>query len=91
MTMKGGKQICQIGSKNHAAKLNEQDVEIIRWRMQKKRDELAMIDSQIEKLQQERAKIVKSDSISQLALDFEISQSSIRNVLYRDDIWGHVK
>jgi len=89
--MKGGKQICQIGSKNHAAKLNEQDVEIIRWRMQKKRDELAMIDSQIEKLQQERAKIVKSDSISQLALDFEISQSSIRNVLYRDDIWGHVK
>lgn len=89
--MKGGKQICQIGSKNHASKLNEQDVEIIRFRMQKKRDELAEIDLQIELLKEKRAKVVKRDSINQMALDFEISKSSIRNVLYRTDIWGHVK
>lgn len=91
MTIKGGKQICRIGSKNHAAKLNEQDVEIIRFRMQKKRDELAEIDLQIEQLKEKRAGVVKHDSINQMALDFEISTSSIRNVLYRDDIWGHVK
>lgn len=89
--MKGGKQICQIGSKNHASKLNEQDVEIIRFRMQKKRDELAEIDLQIEQLKEKRAMVVKYDSINQMALDFEISKSSIRNVLYRTDIWGHVK
>ena len=91
MTIKGGQQICQIGSKNHNSKLNEQDVEIIRFRMQKKRDELAAIDLQIELLKEKRAMIVKYDSINQMALDFEISKSSIRNVLYRTDIWGHVK
>jgi len=91
MTVKGGQQRPQIGSLNGNAKLNEQDVEIIRFRMQKKRDELESIDIEIERLQQKRAEIVKSDSINQLSLDFEVSVSSIRNVLYRSDIWGHVK
>lgn len=81
----------QLGSKNGNSKLNEQDVEIIRYRAQRKRDELADIDAQIEALQAKRALIVKSDSIAQLALDFEISESSVKNVLYRTDIWGHVK
>lgn len=91
MTAKGGKQRPQIGSSNGNAKLNEQDVEIIRYRMQKKRDELEEIDLQIEKLQEKRALIVKSDSIDQLSLDFEVAKGTIRNVLYRKDLWGHVK
>lgn len=91
MTARGCTQRPQIGSRNGNSKLDEQDVEIIRYRMKKKRDELADIDNQIEILQQKRAKIVSSDSISQLALDFEVSASAIKNVLYRTDIWGHVK
>lgn len=81
----------QLGSRNGNSKLNEQEVEIIRYRMQKKRDELDEIDLQIERLQEKRAQIVKSDSINQLALDFEVSTSTVKNVLYRTDIWGHVK
>lgn len=91
MTVRGDQQRPQVGSLNGNAKLNEQDVEIIRYRMQKKRDELADIDLQIERLKEKRAQVVKHDSINQMALDFEISESSIRNVLYRTDIWGHVK
>lgn len=90
MTMRGDQQRPQIGSKNGNAKLNEQDVEIIRFRMQKKRDELEKIDREIELLIEKKNKILKSDSIKQLSLDFEVSQSTIRNVLYRKDIWGHV-
>lgn len=90
MTMRGDQQRPQIGSKNGNAKLNEQDVEIIRFRMQKKRDELEKIDREIELLIEKKNKILKSDSIGQLSLDFEVSQSTIRNVLYRKDIWGHV-
>lgn len=41
MTIKGDQQRPQIGSLNGNSKLNEQDVEIIRFRAQKKRDELA--------------------------------------------------
>ena len=81
----------QLGSRNGNSKLNEQEVEIIRFRMQKKRNELDEIDLQIERLQEKRVKIVKSDSINQLALDFEVSTSTVKNVLYRTDIWGHVK
>lgn len=81
----------QIGSKNGNAKLNEQDVEIIRWRAQKKRDELEDIDNQIAALIAKKNQIIKSDSIYQMSIDFEVSESSIRNVLYRKDIWGHVK
>jgi|GEM_PF-6655196 len=91
MTLLGDTQTPQLGSQNGNAKLNEQDVEIIRYRMQKKRNELAEIDLQIEKLQEKRAQIVKSDSINQLALDFEVSTSAVKNILYRTDIWGHVK
>lgn len=91
MTIKGETQRPQIGSNNGNSKLDEQDVEIIRYRMKKKRDDLADIDYQIEMLQQKRAQIVKSDSINQLALDFEVSTSAVKNVLYRTDIWGHVK
>ena len=72
MTIKGETQSPQIGSKNGNSKLDEQDVEIIRYRMKKKRDELADIDYQIEMLQQKRVRIVRSDSINQLALDFEV-------------------
>lgn len=90
MTIRGDQQRPQIGSKNGNAKLNEQDVEIIRFRMQKKRDELEKIDREIELLIEKKNKILKSDSIGQLSLDFEVSQSTIRNVLYRKDIWGHV-
>jgi len=91
MTIKGDQQRPQIGSLNGNAKLNEQDVEIIRYRMKKKRDELESIDIEIERLLQKRTGIVKSDSIDQLSLDFEVSKSSIKNVLYRSDLWGHVK
>lgn len=91
MTIKGETQRPQIGSNNGNSKLDEQDVEIIRYRMKKKRDELADIDYQIEMLQQKRSKIVSSDSINQLALDFDVSTSAVKNVLYRTDIWGHVR
>ena len=91
MTIKGDQQRPQIGSLNGNAKLNEQDVEIIRWRAQKKRDDLLAIDKQIESLNRKRADIVKSDSVNQMSLDFEVSQSTIKNVLYNKNIWGHVK
>ena len=81
----------QLGSRNGNAKLNEQDVEIIRWRAQKKRDQLAEIDEQIEALIAKKNAIMKSDSIYQMSLDFEVSQSAIRNVLYNKQVWGHVK
>lgn len=81
----------QIGSRNGNAKLNEQDVEIIRWRAQKKRDELAEIDAAIDALIAKKNAVIKSDSIHQMSLDFEVSQSAIRNVLYNKSIWGHVK
>lgn len=81
----------QLGSRNGNAKLNEQDVEIIRFRAQKKRDELAEIDAQIDALIQEKNAIIKSDSIYQMSLDFEVSQSAIRNVLYNKQVCGHVK
>lgn len=83
MTIKGDAQRPQIGSSNGNAKLDERDVEIIRYRIKKKRDELANIDYQIEMLRQKRAQIVKSGSINQLALDFEVSAPAIKNVLYR--------
>lgn len=47
----------QIGSKNGNAKLNEQDVEIIRWRAQKKRDELEDIDNQIAALIEKKIRL----------------------------------
>ena len=50
MTIKGDQQRPQIGSLNGNSKLNEQDVEIIRFRAQKKRDELAAIEMQIQDL-----------------------------------------
>ena len=81
----------KLGSNNGNSKLSEQDVEIIRWRAQRKRDELADIDAQIDALHAKRAQVVKSDSIAQLSLDFDVSESGIKNVLYRKDIWGHVK
>lgn len=81
----------QLGSKNGNAKLNEQDVEIIRFRAQKKRDELSEIDAAIDALIAKKNAIIKSDSIYQMSLDFEVSQSAIRNVLYNKSIWGHVK
>jgi hypothetical protein len=90
MTIKGDQQRPQIGSKNGNAKLNEQDVEIIRFRAQKKRDELAEIEIQIQELIERKNRLMKSDSIYQMSLDFEVSESTIRNVLYRRDIWGHV-
>ncbi len=80
----------QLGSKNGNSKLDEQDVEIIRWRARRKRELIEAIDAKIEALQDERARAVKSDSINQLALDFGVSTSGIKNVLYRNDIWGHV-
>lgn len=90
MTIKGDQQRPQIGSKNGNAKLNEQDVEIIRFRAQKKRDELAAIEIQIQDLIERKNRLMKSDSIYQMSLDFEVSESTIRNVLYRKDIWGHI-
>lgn len=81
----------QLGSRNGNAKLNEQDVEIIRFRAQKKRDELAEIDAAIDALIAKKNAIIKSDSIHQMSLDFEVSQSAIRNVLYNKQVWGHVK
>jgi len=91
MTVIGRTQRPQLGSSNGNAKLNEQDVEIIRYRMQKKRNELEEIDLQIESLKEKRAQIVKSDSIDQLSLDFEVAKGTIRNVLYSKHLWGHVK
>ena len=91
MTAKNSHQLPQLGSKNGNAKLNEQDVEIIRWRAKKKRDELAEIDAAIEALIDRKNQIQKSDSIYQMALDFEVSQSAIKNVLYNKQVWGHVK
>ena len=90
MTIKGEQQRPQIGSLNGNSKLNEQDVEIIRFRAQKKRDELAAIEVQIQNLIERKNKILKSDSIFQMSLDFEVSESTIRNVLYRKDLWGHI-
>ena len=90
MTQKNEKQRPQIGSKNGNAKLDEQDVEIIRFRAQKKRDELAEVELQIQNLTERKNNILKSDSIFQMSLDFEVSESTIRNVLYRKDLWGHV-
>ena len=81
----------RIGSKNGNAKLNETDVEVIRWRMENKRHRINRINEQIETLQREKVEVMKSDSIPQMALDFEVSESAIKNVLYRSDIWGHVK
>ena len=85
------KQTPQLGSKNGNAKLNEQEVEIIRWRMEKKRREIAEIDAQIDALIIRKNELQKSDSIKQLSLDFEVSISTIQNVLYSKSIWGHVK
>lgn len=90
MTIKSDKQRPQIGSKNGNSKLDEQDVEIIRFRAQKKRDEINTIDLKIEKLIEEKNRLMKSDSIYQMSMDFEVSESTIRNVLYRKDLWGHV-
>jgi hypothetical protein len=90
MTALGGHQRPQLGSKNGNAKLNEQDVEIIRFRAQKKRDEIKKIDEEIEKLMEAKNKIMKSDSIGQMSLDFEVSESTIKNVLYNKNLWGHV-
>lgn len=81
----------QLGSKNGNAKLNEMEVEIIRYRAQKKRDAIAKIDSEIERLIEEKKRLIKSDSIFQMSLDFEVSESTIRNVLYSKVLWGHVK
>lgn len=81
----------QLGSKNGNAKLNEMEVEIIRYRAQKKRDDIANINAEIDRLIEEKNRLMKSDSIQQMSLDFEVSQSTIRNVLYRKDLWGHVK
>lgn len=85
------KQTPQLGSKNGNAKLNEQDVEIIRWRMGKKRRDIAEIDAQIDALISRRNELQKSDSIRQLSLDFEVAEATIKNVLYNKSIWGHVK
>lgn len=81
----------QLGSKNGNAKLNEMEVEIIRYRAQKKRDEIANINAEIERLIEEKNRLMKSDSIFQMSLDFEVSESTIRNVLYSKVLWGHVK
>lgn len=81
----------QLGSKNGNAKLNEMEVEIIRYRAKKKRDAIANIDSEIARLIEEKKRLIKSDSIFQMSLDFEVSESTIKNVLYRKELWGHVK
>jgi len=91
MTAKGEYQSPQLGSKNGNSKLDEQDVEIIRWRMEKKRQAIAEIDAQIEALIIQKNALQKSDSIKQLSLDFEVAESTIKNVLYNRAIWGHVK
>lgn len=91
MTQPSNKQRPQLGSKNGNAKLNEQDVEIIRWRAEKKRREIAEIDEQIEALIAKKNALQKSDSIKQMSLDFEVAESTIKNVLYNKAIWGHVK
>jgi hypothetical protein len=91
MTAKGEHQSPQLGSKNGNAKLDEQDVEIIRFRMEKKRQSIAEIDAQIEALIIQKNSLQKSDSIKQLSLDFEVAESTIKNVLYNRAIWGHVK
>ena len=91
MTAKGEHQSPQLGSKNGNAKLDEQDVEIIRWRHKKKRDEIADIDAQIDALIEKRNELQKSDSIKQMSLDFEVAESTIKNVLYNKQLWGHVK
>jgi hypothetical protein len=91
MTAKGEHQSPQLGSKNGNAKLDEQDVEIIRWRAEKKRQSIAEIDAKIEALIIRKNELQKSDSIKQMSLDFEVTESTIKNVLYNKQLWGHVK
>ena len=81
----------QLGSANANAKLNEQDVEVIRWRAENKRQKIKNIKGQIAILKQQLSEAMASDSIPQMAFDFDVKEGTIKNVLYNKGLWGHVK
>lgn len=79
----------QIGSNNFNAKLTEQEVEAIRYRVEVKREKAARIRATIDGLKKELSALRKTDTIPALASDFEVSEAAIKNILY-GDVWGHV-